>query len=248
MSTKRIANTKVDSEILQRAVLSLAAVQCFETGECVQLMNRYEMHLQAIDNPKTMATWLPNPCVAVQVAKVRCGRSIILIEDTLYYSSEISSLPDSVSSSVIFMAHYTEDAVNGSLHARLLVYDIFDLEQPNMPYIQRYHCLRAQYSALLSNSLYTIQWVGYKTAAEKLLQDTTFIPHGVNGIVCIPDTRGKLLRPLQSLKIPQNGIQKFLSKGSLPPTLPKHDSLCQDSTVTAAVAGAANTGSKRKRV
>lgn len=246
MSTKRIADTKVDTEILHRAVLSLAAAQCYEMGECVQAMNKYEMHIQAIDNPKTMATWLPNPCVAVQVGKLPCGRSIILIEDSIYYTSELSSLPCNISTSVIFMAHYTEDSVNGKLQARLLVYDMYDIDQPSMPYVQRYHLLRTQYGAVLGNALYTIQWVGYKTAAEKLLLDTKIIPHGVSGIVCIPDTPRRLVRPLPSLKIPHTVIQKFRCSDQ-PPT---HNTQpqCPVNTTATLPGGTVNTGNKRKRL
>eukprot|EP00961_Rhodomonas_salina_P144460 1945353-Rhodomonas_salina.1 len=67
---------------------------------------------------------------------------------------------------VVFFGHYTEDKEqNGETSPRVLIYDVWHVEEPNLHPSERYRLLRERYAKMLSSPLCTVQWVGYFSAA-----------------------------------------------------------------------------------
>lgn len=203
-----------NASIISRALFTLTNCECFEMGKHLQNSKEYTVFMGTSEECEDMATWLPNDRVPVQLQKLQCGKTVLFMNGRFYYANELCSLPMDFSEHKILFGHYTEDTVQGDVKPRLLIYDILDTSQTHQEVSQRYKYLRHAMQDFFQNDLCILQWVGYKTAAAKLLKDGNIIPHKIECIVTLQRSPHVLLKVIDKLQIPKQDFVFDLSTTS----------------------------------
>lgn len=180
------------AELASRARGVLCAAPCRELGlHNVTLAKRLRLFRGRVtgEDENTMTTWLPQMRADVALQVLPDGKTVVFLEGEVYYGSPAVSLQPTCPGNLVFMAQYTEDNEEGGTKSpRLLVYDVWHTEEPNMHPAERYRLLRERYAGFLCAPLCTVQWVGYLTAARQVMRDRHAYAHEIGGLMCLhPD-------------------------------------------------------------
>lgn len=190
-----------DAGMLSRALGLLGASPCLELGEHAETLASYTLHAGLPPEGQTMATWLPAARVPCTFQLLPDRKTVIRLGENVLYADPAMSLSPECPPGVVFLAHYTEDKrSDGAELPRVLVYDIHPTEGPAPPATERYRRLREELARFLNPLLCTVQWVGFRDAAEKFLRTPGAIPHAVQGLLCLTDDPLLVIRPPLSIQ------------------------------------------------
>ena len=136
-------------------------------------------------NENRLTTWIPENSIIIFVEITNC-RKILLHTPSgrVYHATDDFSLPQLKRLwGTVLLARYTEDSYTtgvGGLSPRILIQDIVfhhgktqNGRDPN----ERYDILK---QLGLHSDAITVQWAGFRYAAETLLSDSSKLPHKVS--------------------------------------------------------------------
>lgn len=186
-----------EAGLLSRAKAVLCTSPCRELGEHNETLRPYDLFSSAVPDEHTMTTWLPRDRVPVTMQRLPDGTTAIALGDGLYYASEAAALGRDCPQSVVFFGHYTEDGEGADKTSpRLLVYDVWYTEEQMLHPQERYSQLRSHLARHLAGPVCTVQWVGFRKAAEQILREKHSYPHDIESLVCLTPDCHRLLQPL----------------------------------------------------
>ena len=186
-----------DADTLSRARGVLATTPCLEIGDHLHQLQPCELYKGVVHEEDVMTTWLPRDRVACALQALPDGHTVILLDDTVFYASPEASLVRGCPRNVVFYGHYTEDVdADGGRTARILVYDVWLTDEGRLHPRERYHELRGRLARYLPSPLCIVQWVGFRYAAQGIMQRRHEYPHEIEGLLCLtPDCR-RAVQPL----------------------------------------------------
>lgn len=197
-------------EFRNNAVLNLAVSECFELDGHVA----WKTMRKRPGSPReghSMTTWLPENCVPVRFSLLKDGKTVVEIDNRVFYASPMLTVNPKCPRGVVFIGNYTEDKVQHKnvlgnvgyrIEPRVLVYDIMYVDRKTQPPVDsRYETLRTLFAPHFKHTVATVQWVGDSSAAETLLQRDPGFGHKISSLIYLSDIPGDVIKPI-SISIP----------------------------------------------
>ena len=183
------------------ASIAMALSECLELGEHLD-WSPVNIKVAKCREEHRMTTWLPKHRLMCKLSLLPSKRTVIEIDGTSMYANPSFSLRRACPEGVVFYCTYTEDLVQQQdgtkrIEPRLLVYDAkFPSPETVVPNM-RYETLRLRLQQYLPSERTIIQWAGYKECAYKVFSMKNDIGHEIEGLVCLGEKPGDLLKQIQ---------------------------------------------------
>lgn len=181
----------------ERFIVNMCLTEVFHVFNIPTMMLRsVEVESKAFKNSRFLeekefiATWLPKHRVTFSIYVDKNGSTLIGLEGKVYLAYSDLMLQQSLPLDTLVLAHYTEDQVSvQEMIPKILIFDIVRMDSRSLvdthPF-ERYKLLLSNCDVKKSNSIYSIQWVGFERSVIEKFEDLKIsIPHDVEHVVRI---------------------------------------------------------------
>lgn len=194
---------KMDPLLLSRCIAHLTSSPCWEVGDHLLTLQIPKVYSGQPESDHMMSTWMPLHRIPCCFQRLPDGKTVVLMEGQLYYSSPEFALEPSCPEYVVFYGQYTEDKVSDKKKPdqgtktvpRVLVYDVKYTNEPKMHPWDRYNELRTRCEQYLPKPLCVMQWVGYYSSALEILANKANYPHEIFAVFCLTSDSSRLILP-----------------------------------------------------